>query len=122
MNEANEMVPVVIESPYAGADWTKAEDRNIRYLRACMRDCLLRCEAPYASHGLYTQPGVLRDDVPEERMHGIRAGFAFRPLVKKTVVYTDLGFSGGMKFGISDAEKIGHPIEYRQLGGEWTTP
>ena len=109
------MVTVVIESPYAGDI-----KRNMRYLRACMRDCLLRGEAPFASHALYTQPGVLRDDVPEERQHGIEAGFAFRPLTKKTVVYIDLGYSTGMQYGIKHAEEIGHPIEYRSLGGEWT--
>lgn len=44
---------VIIESPFAGD-----VVRNLRYLRACMRDCLRRGEAPYASHALYTQPGV----------------------------------------------------------------
>ena len=84
-----------------------------------MRDCLQRGEAPYASHALYTQEGVLRDDVPEERELGITAGFVWREVTEKTVVYTDLGFSRGMKYGISHAEEIQHVIEYRQLGGEW---
>lgn len=39
---------VVIESPYAGD-----VERNLRYVRAAMRDCLLRGEAPFASHALY---------------------------------------------------------------------
>jgi hypothetical protein len=34
-------------------------------------------EAPIASHLLYTQPGVLRDEIPEERRHGIDAGLAW---------------------------------------------
>lgn len=109
-----EAIPVVVESPYAGDI-----EKNLRYVRACMRDCLLRGEAPFASHALYTQPGVLRDEVPEERQHGIEAGFAFRPLMKKTVVYEDLGYSRGMNYGIAHAKEIGHPIEYRKLGGEW---
>lgn len=107
-------IPVVIESPYAGDT-----EKNLRYVRACMRDCLLRGEAPFASHALYTQPGVLRDDVPEERQHGIEAGFAFRPLMAKTVVYEDLGYSNGMNHGIAHAIEIGHPIEYRKLGPDW---
>ena len=41
------------------------------YARACVADCLRRGEAPIASHLLYTQPGVLDDDVPEERAQGI---------------------------------------------------
>lgn len=39
---------VVVESPYAGD-----VERNLRYLRAAMADCLARGEAPFASHGLY---------------------------------------------------------------------
>lgn len=109
---------VVIESPYAG-DIPK----HIRYLRACMHDCLVnRHEAPYASHGLYPQAGVLDDDIPEEREAGILAGFAWRESAEKTVVYTDCGISGGMKYGIADAEKKGRSIEYRELGPDWDKP
>lgn len=109
------MKRVVIESPFAGD-----VDRNLRYLRAAMADCFARGEAPFASHGLYTQPGVLRDDVPEERAHGIAAGLVWREVASATVVYTDLGISDGMRFGIEDASRReGHAIEYRQLGGEW---
>lgn len=94
-------------------------NRNIRYARACMRDCLLRGEAPYASHLLYTQEGVLDDQVPDERTLGINAGFAYRDAVELTAVYTDLWMSGGMKAGIADAEEKGRPVEFRALGGEW---
>lgn len=104
------MTPVILETPYAGDI-----EGNIAYLRACMRDCLLRGEAPFASHGLYTQPGVLRDEVPEEREHGIQAGFAWRSVASKTVVYTDRGISRGMQYGIDHAEKLGHVVEYRRL-------
>jgi hypothetical protein len=115
MTEKKVLTPVVIESPYAGD-----VERNLRYLRACMHDCLVNHqEAPYASHALYTQPGVLDDTIPEERQLGIEAGFAFRPLMKKTVVYEDLGYSRGMNYGIKHAEEIGHPIEYRTLGESW---
>ena len=115
MSDNKEWTTVVVESPYAGDI-----ARNMRYLAACMHDCIVNHhEAPYASHGLYTQPGVLKDEVPEERKLGIEAGFAFRSRLQKTVVYTDLGYSTGMKYGIKHAEEIGHPIEYRKLGGEW---
>lgn len=106
------MQKVIIESPFAGDVET-----NLQYLRACMRDCLLRGEAPYASHGLYTQEGVLDDNIPAERDHGIHAGFAWRSVADKTVVYTDLGTSNGMKYGIKHAEECGIPIEYRSLEG-----
>ena len=103
---------VILESPYAG---NIAE--NERYARAAMRDCLLRGEAPYASHLLYTQLGVLRDDVPSERELGIQAGFGFRQFASKTVVYTDQGFSDGMSAGIMHAHDIGQPVEFRELPG-----
>jgi len=106
---------VIVESPYAGDI-----ERNLRYVRACMRDCLLRGEAPYASHALYTQEGILRDEIADERMYGITAGFAWREASDATVVYTDLGSSKGMDFGIAHAKEIGHPVEYRSLGGEWS--
>lgn len=105
---------VIIESPYAGNIKT-----NLAYLRACMRDCLLRGEAPFASHALYTQHGVLRDHLSEERQHGIAAGFAWRNVANATIVYTDLGISDGMKKGIIHAEALHHPIEYRSLGDRW---
>ncbi len=103
---------VVIESPYAGD-----VEKNLRYLRAAMRDCALRGESPYASHALLTQEGVLDDNDPAERLLGIELGFAWRDAADVTVVYTDLGMSGGMKYGIADAEKKGRPIEYRTLEG-----
>lgn len=105
------MIPVILETPFAGDVET-----NLTYLRRCMRDCLLRGEAPFASHGLYTQPGVLQDDVREERAKGIRAGFAWRSMSVKTVVYTDLGITDGMRLGIEHAHDLSHPVEYREIG------
>ena len=104
------MRKVILESPYMGD-----VERNIAYARACLRDCLLRGEAPIASHLLYTQPGVLDDNKPEERRLGIEAGLLWGALAEATVVYTDYGFSRGMKFGIERAEKKGRPVEYRRL-------
>jgi hypothetical protein len=103
---------VVIESPYAGD-----VDRNLRYLRACMADSLARGEAPFASHGLYTQPGVLDDDVPNERDKGIRAGFAWAEVAELRAVYTDLGISEGMKLGIEHADKLQQPVQMRNVVG-----
>lgn len=101
---------VVLESPYAGD-----VEENVKYARACVRDCLLRGEAPIASHLLYTQPGILRDEVPEERQHGIDAGLAWGCVAEATVLYTDRGISRGMRYGIANAEKAGRPVEYRWL-------
>lgn len=109
---------VIVESPYA-APTAEGIERNVRYARAAMHDCLLRGEAPYASHLLYTQPGVLRDEVPEERTLGIEAGLAWGLKADASVVYTDLGTSRGMELGIERARAAGRPVEFRTLGGEW---
>lgn len=95
--------------------WREKLLENITYGRACMADCLARGEAPFASHLLYTQAGVLDDDVLAQRTWGIQAGFFWRSRADKTVVYTDRGTSKGMQLGIDDAVKMGHAIEYRTL-------
>lgn len=104
------MKKVIIESPYAGD-----VEKNLRYLRAAMCDCLHRGEAPFASHALYTQAGVLDDNDPAERALGIDAGFAWRQVADETVVYQDLGISGGMQAGIDDSIRKGIPVTYRNL-------
>lgn len=108
------MIRVILESPFAGANPIERA-ANIAYARLAMHDCLMRGEAPFASHLLYAQPHVLNDDVPAEREHGINAGFAFREACAKTVVYKDRGISRGMEHGIKHAEDLGHVIEYRTL-------
>lgn len=105
---------VIVESPYAGD-----VERNESYARAAMHDCLVRGEAPYASHMLYTQPGVLDDTVPAERALGMEAGWTFTRVADRVVVYTDLGVSRGMRGGMERAALHGVPVETRWLGGEW---
>ena len=101
---------VILESPFAGDI-----EKNIEYARKCMRDCFLREEYPFASHLLYTQEGILDDDKPEERKLGIGAGLSWGEHADKTVVYTDLGMSEGMKEGIQLAEDYGRIVEFRSL-------
>lgn len=94
--------------------------RNLCYLRDAMRDCLTRSEAPFASHGLYTQPGVLNDEVPAERELGIKAGYAWWLVADVVAVYIDLGISPGMQAAIERATAHGMPIEHRTLS-QWRT-
>ena len=101
---------VIVESPYAGDVET-----HVAYARAALRDCLARGEAPIASHLLYTQPGVLDDDVPEERLWGIEAGLAWSNVAEATVVYEDFGVSRGMQYGIERASREGRSIEFRVI-------
>lgn len=111
---------VDVETPYMGK--TKGEvKRNIIYTRACVRDCLIRGEIPFASHLFYTQPGILDDNIPEERNWGINAGKILIESLPNisTVVYQDLGISKGMQYGIERAQKVGRRVEYRSLGDGW---
>lgn len=101
---------VIIESPFAGD-----VEKNVEYARKCVRDSVLRGEAPIASHLLFTQPGILDDDIPEERALGINAGLAWRKVAEASVVYTDLGISKGMEYGIAAAKDQGVPVEFRSI-------
>ena len=108
---------VILESPYAGD-----VAANVTYARACVRDSVLRGEAPIASHLLFTQDGILDDDKPEERKIGIEAGLAWLGSTDAMVVYTDRGISNGMKAAIAEAERLHVPIEYRRLGAVGEEP
>lgn len=99
---------VILESPYAGD-----VAANVEYGRACLRDSLMRFEAPIASHLLYTQ--ALDDAKPQERARGIDAGHAWLGRADAVVVYLDKGISPGMDRGIERAMLAGVKIEYRVL-------
>jgi len=101
---------VLVESPFAGD-----VEGNTAYVRAAMKDCLDRGECPFASHALYTLPGVLDDSDLEQRTRGIEAGLAWGKKADATVVYTDRGISSGMRLGIQRAHEEGRPVEYRTL-------
>jgi hypothetical protein len=111
---------VVVESPFMGKGRTWLTRRwsgwlNKRYARAAVRDCILRGEAPFASHLLYTQPGILRDEDPLERRLGIDVGHEFMRFAGRVVVYTDRGVSRGMEEGMVRARAAGLPVIRRSL-------
>jgi len=101
---------VAVESPYAGA-----VERNLKYARAAVADCISRGEAPIASHLLFTQPGILKDDVEFERELGIKAGLEWATKADARVAYINFGISSGIKKGILHAKSIGQVVEYRRL-------
>lgn len=107
---------LAIESPYAAPD-AEALARHLEYARAALADSLRRGEAPFASHLLYTQPGVLDDDVPVEREAGIAAGLALSERLDAHVFYVDLGWSRGMLGALREALRLGRPVEVRSLDG-----
>ena len=110
---------VILESPFAGTGWWLLrlwrQHQNVRYARACLRDSLLRGESPIASHLLYTQRGVLNDQIPHERKNGIDAGLAWKSVADSSVIYVDRGVSKGMVYGVRMAKDAGLPVEYRRL-------
>lgn len=101
---------IIIESPYAGNI-----RKNVAYARMAMADSLARGEAPYASHLLYTQVGVLDDSDPVQRTRGMEAGWEFMKHAELVAIYRDLGISGGMRAGAERADLLGIPIEFRQI-------
>jgi len=104
------MRKVILESPFAGDI-----EANIAYAKRCIADCLHRGEAPIASHLLFTQPGILDDNIPGERKLGIDAGHAWICVADAMVVYMDRGTSKGMQQGIEVAKQHNILIEYRYL-------
>lgn len=120
---------IVVESPYkptadrsvAPALWLEQLHRNTRYARAAYRYCLLKCGvAPFASHLNYTQPGVLDDLDPEERILGIEAGLVIaRKAGDESWFFVDLGGSDGMAQGERHADECGRPKKFIELGPHW---
>lgn len=104
---------VAVETPYEG-DVT----HNLKYLRACLRDCLRHRETPLAAHGLLTQPGVFDPENEAERQLADEAGIAWTQYAEATIVYTDLGLTPRMQAAIGRAENEGREVEYRSLP-EW---
>lgn len=104
------MKRVIVESPYAGE-----VARNVDYARACVRDSVLRGEAPIASHLLFTQPGILKDAIPHEREMDIAAGLAWRSVADYSVFYVDRGWSKGMLASVNSAAQQQLPFRIRSL-------
>jgi hypothetical protein len=105
------MKRVIVESPYQGDIAL-----NTMYAQFACHDCLVNHnEAPYASHLLYTQPHILRDEEPGERKLGINAGFNWRAVSELSAFYQDLGISEGMLLGMADCAFQANPFKERTL-------
>lgn len=104
--------PVVIESPYAGANLIERRENEL-YAQRALDDSLARDEAPFASHLLY--PQVLDDNVPAQRRQGIDGQLAWIDLARSIVVYCDRGFSPGMIHAIRHCLRQGYEIVIRTI-------
>jgi|SRR4051812_430353 hypothetical protein len=102
------MKRVFIASPFRGE-----REKNIRYLKMCIKDSLDRGEAPYAPHAYL--PFLLDDDKPKERAQGILIGHKFLLVCSLTAVYNDYGISDGMQTEIDLAKAYKIPIQIRKL-------
>jgi hypothetical protein len=108
------MLRVIIESPLSAVT-RAAIEFNKDYARRAMKDSLSRGEAPYASHLLFDQPGILDELSKGDRELGMRAGQAWYVCADKVVVYEDYGVTAGMRAGIDIATKYNIRVEFRRI-------
>lgn len=110
---------VFIESPYSGDI-----DRNVRYLMLCKLDSMVRGEMPCSSHCDMTQHPAKLDyyvsDYEDEwdiynREQAIEISQSLRSMCEKTLFYTDLGLSRGMKEGIEFCKENDIKYEMRKI-------
>lgn len=123
------MKRIVVETPYKPdlvlekhpAEWLEKLRNNVKYARACVRYVMIEHgHAPFASHLLYTQPGILDDQDGKERVLGIDAGLEWaRVAGEESWFFTDLGISEGMLKGLASAKEQGRPFRYVELGPDW---
>jgi len=112
----------MIESPYSGDI-----DRNVRYLQLAMLETGgIYNQLPYASHSYMTQHPLHKnyfvcDYNPKwdvlTRDKAINMSQRMRNRCDKTVFYTDLGWSSGMKAALQFCKDNGLPYEERKLDG-----
>lgn len=111
---------VMIESPYSGD-----QDRNIRYLELAMiESTTLYDELPYASHACLTQHPRHKQYFTSDsdskwnvltRDGAIRLSGRMRHNTDRSIFYTDLGWSRGMRMALGYCVKHGIPYEERKL-------
>lgn len=103
-------IKVIIESPFAGE-----VHRNILYAKRAMLHSISLGEAPFASHLLYTQEGLLDDTNLSERNLGMTCGFSWFLHADLIAVYQDYGISPGMRQAIALAKEYSLPVVYRVI-------
>ena len=97
---------VYVASRYAGDI-----PANIEAAVRCCRQVIAEGCMPIASHLLY--PQMLDDDDPRERELGLSFGLALLRLCDEVWVYGEP--SPGMKQEITEASRLGKPIQYREV-------
>lgn len=106
---------VVIESPWRANEAYSIEQHRL-YLNYAIQDCFNRGEAPFASHGLYTE--ALDDDDLPSRLKGITAGLLWGIHADFVAAYCDMGQSDGMLQALRHWDGLGKRIERRTIAPE----
>ena len=98
---------IYVASPYSGD-----VENNVRFAQDACRMVLSVGSYPYAPHLYLTN--ILRDEIPEERERGIKAGMAYLAICDELWVFGNR-ISAGMKGEIKEAERLGKPVRYFDL-------
>jgi hypothetical protein len=106
------MERVLLETPTSG---NRDPEIYERFAKACIRDSVLRKEAPLSVFLLYKQSGILYEENPGEKALGKLAASEWNKLCTKIIVYKDLGVTKEMQRTIDDAIKEDYIVEYRIL-------
>lgn len=109
---------VAVESPFGSPD-PKILRRNVLYARMCIRDSLERPgvlrEAPWCSHLVYPQPGILDEQDPQGRRAGLDISGAWGDRAACRAVYEDLGLTSGVLEALDRAKAQGQRVARRRL-------
>jgi hypothetical protein len=89
--------------------------RNQMYAIDCIRDCLRRGEAPYASHVMFAFTGILNDASEYDRALGLDCGDAWSAGADYHVFYCDYGMSPGMLRRWDECMQEGRTVVKRYL-------
>lgn len=98
---------IYVASPYAGDT-----EGNTEYAKQACRTVMEQGHAFFAPHLLYT--AVLNDSVPEERQAGMEMGKMMLAKCDELWVFGNR-ISTGMAAEISEAERLGIPIQYVEI-------
>ena len=101
---------VVVVSPFVGDS-----EGNAIYARNCVRDCLVRGEAPVFPELAYLDSGVLDFGSEEDCLTAEITSRALEVGADALVVYNDLGIEPNMLSAIERSARAGVPVEYRSL-------
>lgn len=106
------MTRVYIASPFR-TNSPELRKTYLNYLDDCIRDSLLRNEAPYVPHAYL--PRFLADSDGRQRNKALSIGTKFLLICQILAVYKNHGITEGMQGEIDTAKANGIRIEFRSL-------